>query len=166
MGLSQSSRTLTVTNDNTRIIKLSESLVERLATQTQSQGESSATATASLEPTAAVKKASPSSAAPVVASSSSSSSNVFKPAPAAPQLPGYTMSALEMHQQKEREIANQEQYWQQRVRAIEQNHAKIDQIFQDEYKKAVDEFANTKGAMLRRAFITLRYCPLFPFKLE
>ncbi|XP_043256380.1 MICOS complex subunit mic25 isoform X2 [Colletes gigas] len=42
-------------------------------------------------------------------------------------------------QQKEQELYNQDQYWQERLENLEKNHLKINSIMDQEYKRAAEE---------------------------
>ena len=59
--------------------------------------------------------------------------------------PNFTISALEMQQQKERELAEQEQYWQRRLLNLERTHEKINRVIDEEYKKALTIFDDCRG---------------------
>ncbi|XP_031838150.1 coiled-coil-helix-coiled-coil-helix domain containing 3 [Nomia melanderi] len=134
MGAGQSARRLTINNeDDIDVIKVSNSIVQRL---TQKANEANIKSTNELE--------SPNLAQPL------GNKNIPSPPPESRSTPvssGYptyyypqmTITALEMQQQKEQELLKQDQYWKKRLENLEKNHVKINQIINEEYKKAVEE---------------------------
>lgn len=140
MGLTQSSRKITITNDDdTKLITLSSALVERLAQGTLDDSSSASRNAAAASTTVPVTSTAP-------------ERQPYNPPPVNPRSETYerfpheyTLSALQMQQQKEMELQDQELYWQNRLQNLEKNHVLINQIFDAEHKKAVDEFVNKKG---------------------
>ena len=128
MGAGQSVRKLTIENDEFEgnVIRISDSVAKRLA------------------------------ASSAASSASQSSSHVTNPEPARMShsreissgdsfAPMFTISALEMQQQKERELAEQESYYQKRLQNLEHTHEKINKAIEDEYKKALTIFDGSRG---------------------
>lgn len=133
MGSGQSTRTLTVSNDeDTGVIKVSEDIVQRLAKKSGDSGKVRAPA-----------------ASPPQDASNQAESNLTGLIYA----PGYTISALEMQQIKAKELAAQDQYWQKRLQNLEKNHKRINEILDEEYKKAIEEFTDNKGDLFILFFI-------------
>lgn len=127
MGQSQSARKLTINNEES-VIQISTDLADRLATRSKRP-----------QPTSDAVSAPPTS--PVVAPSVPPS----EPYPAVHSHPEYTITAYKMQQQKEIELQAQDQYWQKRLNNLKLSHERITRIFQEEYKRAMDEVTNVKG---------------------
>ncbi|XP_046734045.1 MICOS complex subunit MIC25 [Diprion similis] len=136
MGSSQSARKLTISNDEVvGVIQVSDAVVQRLQGVEDEIGSKD------------VRDAQPSnlmslpSGVPILPGQGAPSNGV-----AVYHYPEYTISALEIQQQKEEELKSQDQYWQRRLQNLERNHEKIDTIMAIEYKKAVNEFTDGKNA--------------------
>lgn len=129
MGAEQSTRKITIdNNEDADVIKVSHSVVERLTHKANQNGASANEVRPSSEPQ--LNKAvpqSPQSGVPVP-----SGYPVY-------YYPELTLTALEIQQQKEKELRNQDQYWQNRMINLEKNHLKINRIIDEEYKKASKE---------------------------
>lgn len=138
MGSGQSARKLTISNEEeVGVIKVSNAIVQRLA-----QGER------------ARARESPSEkrpgAPPVQHSATPSAATAPQAGEAAPGQPVYyypefTMSALQMQQQMEEELKRQDQYWQRRLRNLEDGYQKVNRVLEDEYKKAASETSLAKS---------------------
>ncbi|XP_015590208.1 MICOS complex subunit MIC19 [Cephus cinctus] len=130
MGSGQSARKLTISNEEkVGVIKVSNAVVQRL------QGSENTTGTQD------VRSSHPPQ--PALAASQAQESQLATGYPV--YYPEYTISALEMQQQKEKELNTQDQYWQRRLRNLERNHEKINQILDAEYRKAIEEFSDGQG---------------------
>ncbi|XP_053976693.1 MICOS complex subunit MIC25-like [Hylaeus volcanicus] len=134
MGAGQSARKLTIDNDEEiDVIKVSNAVVQRLTQRAKETSSGSETKRDEVRPTTDTQST-------VVSSKPSESSNVpltsGYPVYHYPQL---TLSALEIQQQKEHELHSQDQYWQNRLKNLEKNHLKINNIMDQEYKKATEE---------------------------
>ncbi|XP_043256377.1 uncharacterized protein LOC122399630 isoform X1 [Colletes gigas] len=134
MGAGQSARKLTINNEeDIDVIKVSNAVVQQLTRK--------ANETAS-EPINKVRSTTLTQSSPnmVVSPTIPQSGNV-------PMTSGYpvyyypqlTLTALEIQQQKEQELYNQDQYWQERLENLEKNHLKINSIMDQEYKRAAEE---------------------------
>ncbi|CAK9820122.1 MICOS complex subunit MIC25 [Anthophora quadrimaculata] len=140
MGSGQSARRLTIDNEDTGVIKISDSVVERLI-QTSDKGADepkkvrSVTLTEPSSTTVESPQLSHSDDIPVYSGSPT-------------HYPQLTLSALMIHQQKEQELRTQDTYWQKRLQNLEKKHAKINDIIDAEYKKAVEQlYTNDKGSV-------------------
>lgn len=131
MGSGQSTRKLTITNeDEVGVIKVSEAIVQRLAQgHNQTTPNVSKTSGETPKPLKTPKSIPP---LPQHHNDMSVGSPVY-------YYPELTLSALEIQQQKEKELLAQEQYWQQRLTNLELSHEKINNILEQEFKKAMDE---------------------------
>ena len=58
--------------------------------------------------------------------------------------PEYTISAIQMQQEKEKELDEQDEYWAKRILNLEQKHEQINKIMECEARKALAEFTNGK----------------------
>lgn len=131
MGSSQSARKLTITNEEeTGVIKLSNSLVQRIAQKEKEKAEST---TPGQYPT-------PSSATTV--SPAASNATFGHPVYYYPEL---TMSAHQIQQQKEQELRQQEQYWRGRLQSVDDSYQKINRILAEEYQKTIAETSAKAG---------------------
>ncbi|XP_015118526.1 MICOS complex subunit MIC19 [Diachasma alloeum] len=126
MGQSQSARKLTINNEES-VIQISTDLADRLATRSRKP-----------QPGPDVLTAPPQS--PVITPVSPSEGY-----PAVHTHPEYTITAYKMQQQKELELQAHDQYWQERLNNLKLAHERINRIFQEEYKRAMDEVTNAKG---------------------
>ncbi|XP_033339357.1 coiled-coil-helix-coiled-coil-helix domain containing 3 [Megalopta genalis] len=132
MGAGQSARRLTINNEEEiDVIKVSNSIVQRL---TQKVNE------ANIQSGNEVRSSTLMPPFPNKAVSSPS----FQSGDAPSGYPAYyypqlTLTALEIQQQKEQELLTQDQYWQKRLDNLEKNHLRVNQIIDEEYKKAVEE---------------------------
>ncbi|XP_012276775.1 uncharacterized protein LOC105697737 isoform X2 [Orussus abietinus] len=138
MGASSSTRKLTIPNkEEVGVIKLSTAIVERLQGSGETAANVAATDTAEVGTSFTL-------AAPLPERN-------FAPPPSGEvppyptQYPGFTISALQMQQSKQREIEDQEAYWRNRLRNLQKNHEKINKILEDEYKRAVEEYSTPAG---------------------
>ncbi|XP_070163700.1 MICOS complex subunit mic25-b [Polyergus mexicanus] len=133
MGSGQSARKLTISNEEeVGVIKVSNAIVQRLAQRDGSEVGESSTSTRT----------------------DSSSKHPAHPSgvpPAADATPGQpvhyselTLSALQIQQHMEQELKKQNQYWHKRLQNLEEGYQKINQILEDEYKKAITETSTTK----------------------
>jgi hypothetical protein len=134
MGSGQSARRLTISNEEEiGVIKVSNAIVQRLA-----QGE-----------TAKINESSSNAKSNVANQQSSSSTPIITPQPDATfahpmyYYPEFTMSALQIQQQKEEELKQQEQYWQRRLQILKEGYQKIEHTLEEEYKKAINEISVT-----------------------
>lgn len=134
MGLSQSSRKLTIENDenDNNVIRISDAVAKRLA---QSAAQKTEAAPAVVRPAAT-----PALANPARSPMPQELSDAY--------YPQFTISALEMQQQKERELAEQEAYWKKRLQNLEKTHEKINHAIDDEYKKALTIFDDCRGEIM------------------
>lgn len=137
MGGSQSSRKLTINNEE-GVIQISTDLVQRLTHSSRETAppDYSASEGRTAEPVHVPKPIPPPAPVPTSA-----------PAQTYPvqSYPEYTITAYKMQQQKELELQAQDQYWQKRLENLKLTHEKINRVFQEEYKRAMDEIANAKG---------------------
>lgn len=143
MGSSQSSRKLTISNEEgVGVIKLSNSIIERLA-----KAETSIVSTSDVKPDISSQQAPP----PGVATAPHQTADI---APGQPvyYYPELTVSALQMQQQMEKELKQQDQYWQRRLQKLESGYQKLNAILEDEYKKAASETSDTKNSKLKYFF--------------
>jgi len=136
MGSSQSSRKLTIANDEDdgNVIKISDAVAKRLsesaaASQQQQQSQ---------QPSA--KSPVPVSTAAAVLPSTRGASLPVRQDIGEGYYPQFTITALEVKQQKEQELADQELYWKQRIQNLDKNHQNINRTFEEEYKKALTYF--------------------------
>lgn len=126
MGASQSTRKLTIPNEEIGVIQISNDVVQRI---TQKMNESpgvrdvGVSMANDLPNKPVMQEGEPPSGYPVY------------------YYPKFTLSALEMQQQKEKELETQSQYWQRRLYNMERNHEKIDRLFEEEYKKAIEQMS-------------------------
>ncbi|XP_034943821.1 uncharacterized protein Chchd3 [Chelonus insularis] len=145
MGSGQSARKLTINNEE-GVIQISKDLVQRL-TQNSQQAASSRTDPSptgetqekvSTKPIEPHQKPLPQPAiSPQV-----SSAGLGHPGYSVPE---YTITAYKLLQQQEKELQNQEQYWQQRLAKLQMDNERINKIFQDEYNRAVNDIMTAPG---------------------
>ncbi|XP_076234089.1 coiled-coil-helix-coiled-coil-helix domain containing 3 [Calliopsis andreniformis] len=131
MGAEQSTRKLTIDNEEIDVIKVSNSVVQRLAQKTnEAHGKSAA----EVRP--------PTLSEPHTVSSQPPQSGTVPISSGYPvyYYPQLTLSALEIQKEKEKELHNQDLYWQNRIANLQKNHIKIDRIIDEEHKKAIEEF--------------------------
>lgn len=134
MGSGQSARKLTISNEEeVGVIKVSNAVVQRLQGLENEIGGKDVRAAQPLYPTP------PPSGIPITPVQSGLPNGV-----PVYHYPEYTISALEIQQQKEEELKSQDQYWQRRLFNLERNHEQIDAIMEMEYKKAIEEFSDGK----------------------
>jgi len=142
MGSGQSARKLTISNEEeVGVIKVSNAIVQRLA-----QGERSRShrePPPDTRPSAPVQHPSPPGA--------TTAPQVGEATPGQPvyYYPELTMSALQMQQQMEEELKRQDQYWQRRLRNLEDGYQKINRVLEEEYKKAASETSIAKSGEFR-----------------
>ncbi|XP_003707142.1 coiled-coil-helix-coiled-coil-helix domain containing 3 [Megachile rotundata] len=137
MGSVQSTRKLTINNEEIGVVGISESVVERLIQKVNEKSEIGNEVRPST-----VKTPSPSENVSPQYSQSGDTAVTSGYAVPYPQL---TITALKMQQQKEQELRNQEKYWQKRLENLQQKHAKINNIINLEYKRAVNELKANDG---------------------
>ncbi|XP_018342172.1 PREDICTED: MICOS complex subunit MIC19 isoform X2 [Trachymyrmex septentrionalis] len=137
MGSGQSARKLTISNEEeVGVIKVSNAIVQRLA-----QGEKSK----SHKPPPDERPVTPiQHPVPSTATAASHTSEVMPGQPVY-HYPELTVSALQMQQQMEEELKRQDQYWQKRLRNIEDGYQKINRVLEEEYKKAANESSVAKS---------------------
>ncbi|XP_012524073.1 MICOS complex subunit mic25 [Monomorium pharaonis] len=142
MGSGQSARKLTISNEEeVGVIKVSNAIVQRLAQgeSTRARGESPSDMRSSAPPT--IQHLAPPSAttvAPQTSQEATAGQAVY-------YYPELTMSALQMQQQMEEELKRQDQYWQRRLRNLEDGYQKVNRVLEDEYKKAASETSTAKS---------------------
>lgn len=153
MGSGQSTRKLTITNDEELgVIHISNGVAQRLAQgvanpKTESSPQKEVNIGRQWESSSVNQTNKPEqvfgqpAAAPPPPPPPTRSYNVNS----VPINPEYTISALKMQQQKEEELTNQNVYWQRRMQNLKENHAKVDRILEDEYQRAVDQVAAAQG---------------------
>lgn len=152
MGASPSARKLTINNED-GVIQISTDLVQRLTHSNKDSGSLSNDAASDVKSTESSQVPqdshqhqsrieTPKTPAPPPPSPPSASSHQQYPAQAYPE---YTITAYKMQQQKEMELQAQHQYWQNRLNNLKLSHEGINKVFQDEYKRAVDEISNAQG---------------------
>ncbi|KAI4483823.1 hypothetical protein M0802_013297 [Mischocyttarus mexicanus] len=149
MGSEQSTRSLTISNEEeVGVIKVSSAVVERLAQGiNKNSNQTVKKEVKSFTPTQPTNSTVPPSS-PLSSSSSSSSlssqshKNIGETPSAYPAYyyPELTLSALEMQHQKEKELHAQNDYWQKRLKNMQNKHSIIDILLEEEYKKTVMEF--------------------------
>ncbi|KAK0178683.1 hypothetical protein PV327_007552 [Microctonus hyperodae] len=143
MGASPSARRLTINNED-GVIQISTDLVQRLTHSNKDSVSLSNDATNDVKSTESSQ---------VPSDSHQNQSRIETPAPSAlphqqhpvQAYPEYTITAYKMQQQKEMELQAQHQYWQNRLNNLKLSHEGINKVFQDEYKRAVDEISNAQG---------------------
>lgn len=54
---------------------------------------------------------------------------------------GPSLTSIRILQEKEKELKESEEYWNRRIRSMENHHAKLNQIMENEYNKAVVEIS-------------------------
>ncbi|KAL7300695.1 MICOS complex subunit mic25a [Trichogramma pretiosum] len=121
MGSSQSTRKLTINNDedDANVIRISDSVAQRLANEQSKQSDKQEVASPAVRTAREVELSHTAH-------------------------PHFTISALEMQQQKERELQEQETYYQRRLQNLEKTHEKINTAIDTEYKKALTIFDDCK----------------------
>jgi len=145
MGSGQSARKLTISNEEeVGVIKVSNAIVQRLA-----QGEKSKSHKSLPDEKSAASIQHPVPPTVPHASEATTEQSVY-------YYPELTMSALQMQQQMEEELKRQDQYWQRRLRNIEDGYQKINRVLEEEYKKATNESSVAKSEGEFR-FISLQY---------
>ncbi|KYM84649.1 hypothetical protein ALC53_05146 [Atta colombica] len=134
MGSGQSARKLTISNEEeVGVIKVSNAIVQRLA-----QGEKSKSHKSLPDEKSAASIQHPVPPTVPHASEATTEQSVY-------YYPELTMSALQMQQQMEEELKRQDQYWQRRLRNIEDGYQKINRVLEEEYKKATNESSVAKS---------------------
>ncbi|KAI8129987.1 hypothetical protein FF38_11820 [Lucilia cuprina] len=141
MGAAHSSEPRSVSMDNPTpagVIDISDDVVNRLKQGITKQAKENATAAAS------TKKEAPPKTAPAVATSAAPARQptvVYKNPPpvvyAAPS--GHTLSAMDVHRQKEVELQQNDAMWRQRMAQLEQTLKKTNAIMETEYSSAVED---------------------------
>lgn len=123
MGSGQSARKLTISNEEEiDVIKISNSVIERL-THNATNIEPQKVANNDVRATALPREPPPMEPPSVGA-------------PSGYYYPQYTISALQMQQEKEKELSLKDHYWEDRLDKLKKSHERIDLILEDEYKKA------------------------------
>ncbi|XP_043269362.1 MICOS complex subunit MIC19 [Venturia canescens] len=147
MGSGQSTRKLTITNDEELdVIHISEGVVKRLAQgvanpKTETPSPKEVKTGRQWESSSVKQNEKPEEIYGQPTPPPSRSYNV-NPVQSNPE---YTISALKMQQLKEEELRDQNIYWQRRMQNLKENHAKIDKILETEYQRAVDQVAAAQG---------------------
>lgn len=142
MGSGQSARKLTISNEEeVGVIKVSNAIVQRLAQGERARAREPPSDTRSYAPTQ--------HPAPPGATTVAPQTSEATPGQPVYYYPELTMSALQMQQQKEEELKRQDQYWQRRLRNLEDGYQKINHILEDEYKKAASETSVAKPGKFR-----------------
>ncbi|XP_014470399.1 PREDICTED: uncharacterized protein LOC106742193 [Dinoponera quadriceps] len=135
MGSGQSARKLTVTNeDEIGVIKVSNSLVQRIAQREKAKASEEAASDARTPTTPA--EYSPAPPATTFVPPATPNSTPGHPVYYYPEL---TMSAHQIQQQKEQELKQQEQYWRRRLQNVDDSYQKINRILTEEYQKTLAE---------------------------
>lgn len=136
MGSSQSSRKLTINNED-GVIQISTDLVQRLSSNSKkSMTNSQDDKTPVISPEPIVNQQT--SIKPIQNQKSLNEGQTQN-------YPEYTMTAYKVQQQKEAELQAQDQYWQKRLENVKSSQEKITNVFHEEYKRAIDEISNAKG---------------------
>uniref|UniRef100_A0A6M2DEI7 Putative head-elevated expression protein n=1 Tax=Xenopsylla cheopis TaxID=163159 RepID=A0A6M2DEI7_XENCH len=128
MGAQQSNaRTLTVENDDpTLVIKVSEELVDRL------KGKLRAGEVAHHQQASAPQVIRSDVAHPTV---DQSQAPIYYPYPG--------VSSIQLMKEKEEQIRNNDQYWQNRIKDIERHQKKMSSMLEKEYEAAMNEIKQT-----------------------
>jgi len=148
MGSGQSARRLTISNEEEiGVIKVSNAIVQRLA-----QGETPKINESSSNAESNVANQQSTSSTPIITSQPDAIS-------AHPMYyyPEFTMSALQIQQQKEEELKQQEQYWQRRLQILKEGYQKIEHTLEEEYKKAINEISITSQGKVKYYLIILQF---------
>lgn len=134
MGASQSARKLTIANeeDDVNVIRISDAVAHRLA-----QSASEAPQGAAPTPASPVRDTVTSHAVPTKTVGHSDIGDAF--------YPPFTISALEVKQKMEKELSEQEEYWKRRMMNLEKKHESINRVLDEEYKKALTIFDDSRG---------------------
>ncbi|XP_033346488.1 MICOS complex subunit MIC19 [Bombus vosnesenskii] len=132
MGSGQSTRKLTINNEEIGVIEISESVVERL---TQKVPETNINVASEVRPTTLAEPSSKRTVSQQLPQSGDIPANVGYPT----YHPQLTLTALQIQQQNEQEFRKQDNYWQQRLQKLEQKHSEINEIINAEYKKAAEQ---------------------------
>lgn len=141
MGSSQSARKLTISNEEeVGVIKVSNAVVQRLQ---GAEDETGGKDVRGVQPSYPMPLP---SGVPIPYAQDIPSNGV-----AVYHYPEFTISALEIQQQKEEELKSQDQYWQRRLQNLERNHEKINAVIETEYKKAMEEFSDGEKVQVSRA---------------
>lgn len=139
MGSGQSARKLTISNEEeVGVIKVSNAIVQRLA---QGERTRARELPSDARPATPIQHPAPPSAAP--------QASEVTPGQPVYYYPELTMSALQMQQQMEEELKRQDQYWQRRLRNLEEGYQKVNHILEEEYKKAASETSADKSGEFR-----------------
>lgn len=142
MGSGQSARKLTISNEEeVGVIKVSNAIVQRLA-----QGEKAKARESSSDTRSHTSIQHPAPLGATTVPPQPSEATLGQPVYYYPEL---TMSALQMQQQMEEELKVQNQYWQKRLRNLENGYQKINNVLEDEYKKAASETSTDKSGEFR-----------------
>ncbi|XP_076758420.1 coiled-coil-helix-coiled-coil-helix domain containing 3 [Xylocopa sonorina] len=137
MGSGQSARKLTINNEEIGVIGISESVVERLTQQMNKAN----TVTANEVRSSTLMESSSKRALSQLPQSGDAPAN-YDTTMYYPQL---TLTALKIQQQLQQELYNQNNYWQKRLENLKQKHSRIDEIINEEYKKAAEQlYSNAK----------------------
>ncbi|KAL0120108.1 hypothetical protein PUN28_008045 [Cardiocondyla obscurior] len=135
MGSGQSARKLTISNkDEDGVIRISDELIERIIQPQRTHELPNA------KPTAPVQQPPPPNTSVTPPASDNST-----PAQPLYYYPDLTISALQMQQQMENQLKQQDQYWQRRLKNLENGYQQINGILEEEYKKATSETSAKPG---------------------
>lgn len=135
MGASQSNaRRLSIPNeDKTGVIKVSDSVVQRL--------KGGPTSNAMQEPIndVRIRPNQPTTQQPLVSNLPAASAGVQTSLQ--PQVPYYepTLSSMQLLQEKEIELRKNDKYWEQRLAKLQENHRDVNRVLEEEYNKASRE---------------------------
>lgn len=155
MGSKQSTRSLTISNEEeVGVIKVSSAVAERLAQGVNKSFNQTVKDVNSFTPT----QPTPSTVPP---SSSLPQKKIGETPSAYPAYyyPELTLSALEMQHQKEQELHAQNDYWQKRLKNMENKHSMIDILLEEEFKRTVNEFyPEEKGQKATNNFNNEQLC--------
>jgi outer membrane biosynthesis protein TonB len=166
MGANQSSRNITVVNDEaTGVIKISDAVVQRLKGEIAGENKEVTPAAPSTPPPPQPPTPAPEQAPPPPPTPAPSSAPAPAPTPT-PQQPAEhphhvwqrpiiqyieepSLSALKVKQDKEVELKNLEEYWSQRLAKQQEEHVVMAKLTEDEFNKSfkkVETMFATSGA--------------------
>jgi hypothetical protein len=132
MGSSQSTHKFTIVNDgNDNIIKISKNVAKRLS-QAASQNMDEEKIISSEDVITRYR--------PMSKDKLPEDVDIY--------YPYYTVSATEVHNEKEKHLVNQEIYWQNRLNNLKKNHEIIDQKLENEYNQSKHIFDDYKGKQI------------------
>lgn len=134
MGSGQSARKLTISNEEeVGVIKVSNAIVQRLAQRAEEKAGIKQESSTSQD-----IRSNTTNVVPQTAQTAGVAPSFGYPVYYYPEL---TMSALQIQQQKEEELKQQDQYWEKRLRNLEDSYQAINRILEDEYNKATQDIS-------------------------